>query len=76
MAPCACSHLSLSSRFEMCGIAIEDDKKTSREMKVDREVMDVLKLVLDGEFADEDLLSKILKMDKGKLIKCILTLIP
>jgi hypothetical protein len=60
----------------MCGIAIEDDKKTSGEMKVDREVMDVLKLVLDGEFADEDLLSKILKMDKGKLIKCILTLIP
>jgi hypothetical protein len=60
----------------MCGIAIEDDKKTSGEMKVDREVMDVLKLVLDGVFAEEDLLSKILKMDKGKLIKCILTLIP
>jgi hypothetical protein len=29
----------------MCGIAIEDDKKRSGEMKVDHEVMDVLKLV-------------------------------
>jgi hypothetical protein len=62
----------------MCGIAIEDDKKRSREMeanhddlkemdeiklmKVDHEVMDVLKFVLDGEFADEDLLPELLKM--------------
>jgi hypothetical protein len=76
MAPSAFSHLSLSSRFEMCGIAIEDDKKRSGEMKVDREVMDVLKFVLDGEFADEDLLPKFLKMNKGKLVKGILTLIP
>jgi hypothetical protein len=28
----------------MCGTAIEDEKKRSREMKVDREVMDILKL--------------------------------
>jgi hypothetical protein len=92
MAPSASSHLSLSLGFEMCGIAIEDDKKRSREMevnhddlketdemklmKVDHEVMDVLKFVLDGEFADEDLLPKILKMNKGKLVKCSLTLIP
>jgi hypothetical protein len=64
----------------MCGIAIEDDKKRSREMeanhddlkemdeiklmKVDHEVMDVLKFVLDGEFADEDLLPELLKMKK------------
>jgi hypothetical protein len=75
MAPSACSRLPLSSRFEMCGIAIEDDKKRSGEMKVDREVMDVLKLVLDGEFAYEDLLPELLKMNKGKLIKDILTLI-
>jgi hypothetical protein len=92
MAPSACSHLSLSSVFEMCGIAIEDDKKRSEEMevnhddlketdemklmKVDHEVMDVLKFVLDGEFADEDLLPELLKMNKGKLVKGILTLIP
>jgi hypothetical protein len=92
MAPSASSHLSVSLGFEMCGIAIEDDKKRSREMevnhddlketdemklmKVDHEVMDVLKFVLDGEFADEDLLPKLLKMNKGKLVKCSLTLIP
>jgi hypothetical protein len=92
MAPSASSHLSVSLGFEMCGIAIEDDKKRSREMevnhddlketdemklmKVDHEVMDVLKFVLDGEFADEDLLPKILKMNKGKLVKCSLSLIP
>jgi hypothetical protein len=71
----------------MCEIAIEDDKKRSREMevnhddlketdemkpmKVDREVMDVLKFVLDCEFANEDLLPELLKMNKGKLIKGI-----
>jgi hypothetical protein len=76
----------------MCGIAIEDDKKRSREMevnhddvnetdemklvKVDCEVRDVLKFVLDGAFANEELLPKILKMNKGKLVKDILTLIP
>jgi hypothetical protein len=54
----------------MCGIAIEDDKKRSGEMKVnhddlketdeiklmkvDHEVTDLLKFLLDGEFADED----------------------
>jgi hypothetical protein len=32
--------------------------------------------VLDDEFADEDLLPKLFKMNKGKLIKGILTLIP
>jgi hypothetical protein len=76
MAPNACSCLPLSSGFEMCGIFIEDDKKRSREMKIDREVMDVLKFVLDGEFADENLLPGLLKMNKGKLVKDILTLIP
>jgi L-serine deaminase len=79
MAPSACSHLSLSSRFKICGIAIEDDNKWSREMEVnhdDLKVMGVLKSVLDGECADNDLLPKLLKMNKGKLIKCILTLIP
>jgi hypothetical protein len=71
IAPSVCSHLSLSSEFEMCGIAIENDKKRSGEMevnhedlketdemkliKVDREVMDVLKFLLNGEVADEDL---------------------
>jgi hypothetical protein len=45
-------------------------------MKADREVMDVLKLVLDDELSDKDLVPKLLKMNKGKLIKCILTLIP
>jgi transcription initiation factor IIE alpha subunit len=49
----------------MCGIAIEDD----------REVMDVLKCMLDGKSVDDDLLPELLKMNKGKLIKCILTLI-
>jgi predicted transcriptional regulator len=67
--------MSLSSGFEMCGIAIEDDKKRSREMKTNFEVMDVLKLVLDGELSDKDILAKLLKMNKGKLVKCILTLI-
>jgi hypothetical protein len=75
MAPCACSRLPLFTGFEMCGIAIEDDKKRSREMKDDHDVMDVHKLVLDGEFADEDLLPELLKMNKGKLVKGILTLI-
>jgi hypothetical protein len=50
----------------MCGIAIEDD----------REVMDILKFVLDGKCADDDLLPKLLNMNKGKLVKGILTLIP
>jgi hypothetical protein len=59
----------------MCEIVIENDKKRSREMKIDHEVMNVLKLVLDGEFVDEDLLPELLKMNKGKLIKDILTLI-
>jgi predicted transcriptional regulator len=62
----------LSSGFEICEIAIEDDKKRSGEM----EVMDVLKFVLDVEFADEDLLPELLRVNKGKLIKDILTLIP
>jgi hypothetical protein len=79
MTPSACSHLSLFSGFEICGIAIEDDKKRNREMEVnhdDREVMDILKLVLDGECADDDLLPMLLKMNKGKLIKGILNLFP
>jgi hypothetical protein len=76
MAPSAYSPMSLSSRFEMYGIAIEDDKKRSGEMKADCEVMDVLKLVLDGELGDKDLLPKLLIMNKGNLIKGILTLIP
>jgi hypothetical protein len=59
----------------MCEIVIENDKKRSREMKIDHEVMNVLKLVVDGEFVDEDLLPELLKMNKGKLIKGILTLI-
>jgi hypothetical protein len=62
LAPSASSHLSLSSGIEICGIAIEDD----------REVMDVLKFVLDGKCADDDLLPELLKMNKGKLIKDIL----
>jgi hypothetical protein len=62
--------------FKLCLLAIEDDKKRSGLMKVDREVMDVLKLVLDGEFADKDFLPELLKMNKGKLVKGILTLIP
>jgi hypothetical protein len=60
----------------MCGIAIKDDKNRSGEMKADCEVMDVLKLVMDGELGDKDLLPKLLKMNKGNLIKGILTLIP
>jgi hypothetical protein len=72
MAQSACSRLSLSSGFEICEIAIEDDKKRSGEM----EVMDVLKFVLDVEFADEDLLPELLRVNKCKLIKGILTLIP
>jgi hypothetical protein len=66
MSPSACSRLSLSSGIEVCGIAIEDD----------HEVMDVLKLVLDGELGDKDILPKFLKMNKSKLVKCILILIP
>jgi hypothetical protein len=66
MTPSAYSHLSFFSGIEMCGIAIEDD----------REVMDVLKSVLDGKCADDDFLPKLLKMNKVKLIKGILTLIP
>jgi hypothetical protein len=61
----------------MCGLAIDDDKKRNREMEVnhdDREVMDVLKLVLDGECATDDLFSMLLKMNKGKLVKGILNL--
>jgi ribosome-associated translation inhibitor RaiA len=79
MAPSACSCLYLSSGFEMCGIAIEDDKKRSGEMEVnhdDLKVMDILKSVLDGECANDDLLPKLLKMNKGKVVKGILTLIP
>jgi hypothetical protein len=34
------------------------------------------KLVLDGELNDKDLLPKLLKMNKGKLVKCILNLFP
>jgi hypothetical protein len=76
MAPSACSPMSLSSGFEICGIAIEDYKKRSGEMTADCEMMDVLKLVLDGELSDKDFLPKVLRMNKGNLIKCILTLIP
>jgi hypothetical protein len=43
-------------------------------MKADCEVMDVLKLVLDGEGTDDDLLPMLLKMNKGKLVKGILNL--
>jgi hypothetical protein len=63
----------------MCGIAIEDDKKRSREMEVNRDdlkVMVILKSVLAGECVNDDLLPKLLKMNNGKLIKGILTLIP
>jgi hypothetical protein len=48
--------MSLSSGFEMRGIAIEYDKKRNEEMKADCEVMNVLKLVMDGELGDKDLL--------------------
>jgi hypothetical protein len=78
MASSVCSRLSLSSEFEMCEIVIDDDKKKSREMEAnhdDREVMNVLKFVLDGECADDDFLPKLLKMNKGKLVKDIFTLI-
>jgi hypothetical protein len=68
--------MSLSSGFEMCEIAIEDNKKRSGEMNADCEVMDVLKLVLDGELGDKDLLPEFLKRNKGNHIKDILTLIP
>jgi hypothetical protein len=74
MAPSACSPMSLSSEFEMYEIAIEDDKKRSGEMKADCEVMGVLKVVLDGECADDDLLTMLSKMNKGKLVKGILNL--
>jgi hypothetical protein len=79
MAPSACYRLSLFSGFKMCGIAIKDDKKRNREMEVnhdDREVIDVLKIVLDGECADDDLLPMLLKMNKGNLVKGILNLFP
>jgi hypothetical protein len=76
MAPSACSRLSLSSGIEMHEIAIDVDKKRSGEMKDDRQVMDVLKYVFDGKCADDDPLPKLLKMNKGKLVKDILTLIP
>jgi hypothetical protein len=42
----------------------------------DCEVMDILKSVFDGECVDDDLLPKLLKMNKGKFVKDILTLIP
>jgi hypothetical protein len=76
MALSACSLMSLSWGFEMCEITIEDDKKRSGEMNADCEVMDVLKLVLDGELDDKDLLLELFKMNKGNLIKDIWTLIP
>jgi hypothetical protein len=40
------------------------------------EVMNVLKFVLDGEFINEDILPKLLKTNKDKFVKDILTLIP
>jgi hypothetical protein len=61
-----------SSGFEMCGIVIEDMEVNHD----DRQVMDVLKLVLDGECANDDLLPMLLKMNKGKLVKGILNLFP
>jgi hypothetical protein len=61
-----------SSGFEICGIVIEDMEVNHD----DREVMDVLKLVLDGECANDDLLPMLLKMNKGKLVKDILNLFP
>jgi hypothetical protein len=65
MALSACSRLSFSSGTKICGIAIKDD----------REVMDILKSVLDCKCVDDDLLPELIKMNKGKLIKSILTLI-
>jgi hypothetical protein len=76
MVQSACSPMSLYSEFEICGIGIEDDKKRSGEMKADCEVTDILKLELDGECADDDLLPMLLKMNKGKFIKGILNLFP
>jgi hypothetical protein len=69
----------LSSEFKMCEIAIDDDKKRSGEIEVNHDnlkVMDVLKSMLDGECVGDDLFLKLLKMNKGKLVKGILTLIP
>jgi hypothetical protein len=40
------------------------------------EVMNVLKFVLDGEFTNKDILPKLLKTNKDKFVKDILTLIP
>jgi hypothetical protein len=63
----------------MCEIAIDDDKKRSGEIEVNHDnlkVMDVLKSMLDGECVGDDLFLKLLKMNKGKLVKGILTLIP
>jgi hypothetical protein len=63
----------------MCEIAIDDDKKRSGEVEVNHDnlkVMDVLKSMLDGECVGDDLFLKLLKMNKGKLVKGILTLIP
>jgi hypothetical protein len=42
----------------------------------DLKVIDILKSVLDGGCSNDDLLLKLLKMNKGKLVKGILTLIP
>ena len=44
-------------------------------LKVDREVTDVLNLVLDGDLADEDFLPELLKMKKGKLVQGLLSMI-
>jgi hypothetical protein len=69
----------LSLEFKMCEIAIDDDKKRSGEIEVNHDnlkVMDVLKSMLDGECVGDDLFLKLLKMNKGKLVKGILTLIP
>jgi hypothetical protein len=79
MALNVCSRLSLSTGFEMCEISIEDDKKRSGEMEVnhdDLRVMNALMSVVDGECAAADLLPNLLKMNKSKLVKDILTLIP
>jgi hypothetical protein len=63
----------------MCEIAIDDDKKRSGEIEVNHDnlkVMDVLKSMLDGECVGDDLFLNLPKMNKGKLVKGILTLIP
>jgi hypothetical protein len=52
--------MSLFSGFEMCGIVIEDDKKRSGEMNADCEVMDIPKLVMDGELGDKNLLPELI----------------